>query len=368
MALSPRGIINCDGYQIDRMDNNIPKFAFDDISSDNFEYCFSGFIDEDRDVYTLYPSDGIVKPPLVPPESSDRILVTNFEEDNYAIYRIPLSCMGNFQGSSTYLWSDLTEANGFPNWDSMSAVYGNWNAFPFDKGDPLTIGGGHKGEIWKLTVTESQDNPQKIRNITVIDNKTIRVTTDWNNYEVGDFIAFEDVGGMVEINDKQGEIISPIVTNYNTFDVSFGADHGGFSAYTSGGIASRTIPFEAVSKKLNPWIDQDKKVRCGWMYFYVSVTNTILTDWDADATPVPALLQIDVLTNNNEGTDFSNPTFTYLVDCSPINNEKGGKKWVKIWINQVGQFLQFKMSNNQAGAKIQVHAIMPGFLPLGRLI
>jgi hypothetical protein len=367
MAASPRGLIMCDGYQVDRMDDNIPKFTFDDISSANFEYCYSGFIDEDRDVYTLYPSDGIVKPPLVPTESSDRILVTNFEEDNYAIYRIPLSTMGNFQGAFTYLWSDLTAANGFPNWDSMAAIFGNWNAFPFDKGDPLSIGGGHKGEVWRLNDTESEDNPQKIRDITALNNQRIRVTTDWNNYEVGDFIVFESVGGMVEINDKQGQIVN-IQTNYTTFDVDFGQDHGGFTAYTSGGIASRTIPLEAVSKKLNPWIDQDKKVRCGWIYFYVSVANTLLTDWDEDATPVPALLRIDVLTNNNEDTDFSNPTFTYLVDCSAINNEKGGKKWVKIWINQVGQFLQFKMSNNQAGAKIQVHAMMPGFLPLGRII
>jgi hypothetical protein len=275
--------------------------------------------------------------------------------------------MGNFQGAFTYLWSDLTAANGFPNWDSMAAIFGNWNAFPFDKGDPLSIGGGHKGEVWRLNDTESEDNPQKIRDITALNNQRIRVTTDWNNYEVGDFIVFESVGGMVEINDKQGQIVN-IQTNYTTFDVDFGQDHGGFTAYTSGGIASRTIPLEAVSKKLNPWIDQDKKVRCGWIYFYVSVANTLLTDWDEDATPVPALLRIDVLTNNNEDTDFSNPTFTYLVDCSAINNEKGGKKWVKIWINQVGQFLQFKMSNNQAGAKIQVHAMMPGFLPLGRII
>lgn len=365
MAASPRGLIICDGYQVDRMDNNIPQFAFNDVDGANFNGCFSGFLDEDRDVYMIYPSDGVIKPSLVPTGSSDRILITNFEEDNYAIYRIPLSCMGNFQVAFTILWSDLTTANGFPNWDTLAAKFGNWNAFPFDKGDPIAIGGGHKGEIWRLNDTESEDNPQKIRNITVINNQRIQVTTDWNNYEKGDFICFEAIGGTVEANDKQGQIIS-IDTNFTTFTVDFGQSFGGFSAYTSGGQASRTIPLEAVSKKLNPWVESDKKVRCGWIYFYVSTADTILTD--QDDVPVPAFLDVDVLTNNNEGVDFSNPTFRYRVDCSPINNEKGGKKWVKIWINQVGQFLQFKMSNNQAGAKIQVHAMMPGFQPLGRLV
>ena len=365
MAASPRGLVICDGYQVDRMDDNLPEFAFDNIDGANFDSCFSGFLDEERDVYLLYPSDGSIKPALVEEGSSDRILVTNFEEDNFSIYRIPLSCMGNFQGAFTLLWDDLTPENGFPNWDAFDAKYGTWNAFPFDKGDPISIGGGHKGEIWKLNDTESEDNPQAIRAITIINNQQIQVVTDWNNYEVGDFIAFEAVGGMVEINDTQAQIIS-IDTNFTTFTVDYGQDFGGFTPYTEGGQASRTIPFEAISKKLNPWIDQDKKVRCGWIYFYVSVSETSLTD--EDYVPIPALLNVDVLTNNNESPDFSNPTFSYKVDCSAINNERGGKKWVKIWINQVGQFLQFRMSNNQAGAKIQVHAMMPGFQPIGRLV
>lgn len=363
MAASPRGMIIADGYTVERMDNNIPDFAFNSINNQFFQTCFSGFIDEERDVYLLYPSIGDVRPPLVAEGSSDRILVSNFEEDNFTIYRIPLSCMGNFQVSFGILWSDLTAAKGFPSWDTLSDKYGNWNSFPFSTGTPVAIGGGHKGEIWRLNDTQTEDNPQKIRGATVINGNTLRVTTDWNNYNIGDNIVFDSLGGMVEVNDKQAAI-KAIVTPYNVFDVEI--QTAGFSAYTSGGIASKTVPFEAVSKKLNPWVDADKKVKCGWIYFYVSVAGTDLTD--SDGLPVPAFLTIDVLTNNNEGTDFSNPTFTYEIDCSPINNEKGGKKWVKIWINQVGQFLQFRMRNNQAGAAIQVHAMMPGFAPLGRLI
>lgn len=365
MAASPRGLIICDGYQVDRMDNNIPTFSFNDVNGNAFDSCFSGFLDEDRDVYMMYPSSGVIRPTLVPQTSSDRILVTNFEEDNYAIYRIPLSCMGSFQTAFTLLWSDLTAAQGFPNWDSLAAQYGNWNAFPFDKGTPLSIGGGHKGEIWRLNDTESEDNPQKVRGVTVISDQQLQVTTDWNNYEVGDFICFEALGGTVEANDKQAQIIS-IDTDYTTFTVDFGQKFETFTPYTSGGQASRCIPFEARTKKLNPWIDSDKKIRCGWIYFYVSVARTILTDQE-DA-PVPAFLDVDVLVSDNEGDDFSRTQFKYSVDCTLAPNEKGGKKWVKIWINQVGQFLQFRMTNSQAGAKIQVHAMMPGLQPLGRLV
>lgn len=361
LAASPRGLIISDGYQVDRMDNNIPDFTFNDIDNNNFLECFSGFLDEDRDVYLLYPSQGVIRPALVPDGSSDRILVINFEEDNFAIYRIPLSCMGNFQIVSTTQWSDLTAVNGFPNWDALAQIFSNWNAFPYSKGTPLAIGGGHKGEIWKLNDVEGEDNPQKIRDMTVVDADTLRVTTDWNNYNIGDYIVFEGVEGMEEVNHKQAAI-KAIQSNYTIFDVDIPT--ASFSAYTGGGIASKTIPFEAVSKKLNPFVEAQKKVRCGWIYFYVSVTDTILTN--DDDTPASAFLEIDVITND---TDMdSSPTFKYRVDCSNLPGQIGSKKWVKIWINQTAQFLQFKMRNNQAGAKIQVHAMMPGLQPVGCLV
>lgn len=365
LAASPRGLIISDGYQVDRMDNNIPDFAFNSIDNNNFLECFSGFIDEDRDVYLIYPSQGVIKPPLVPDGSSDRILVINFEEDNYAVYRIPLSCMGNFQTAITILWSDLTEANGYPNWDATSETYSNWNAFPFIKGTPIAIGGGHKGEIWRLNDVESEDNPLKIRAMSVIDAETVRVTTDWNNYNIGDNIVFEDVEGMIQINHKQAAI-KAIQTSYTVFDVDI--ETIGFSAYTTGGIASKTVPLQAISKKLNPYIEMDKKVRCGWIYFYVSVAETILTDRNND--PVPAYLDIDIYRNDIADRTQIDPdeAITYRLDCSNLPGELGSKQWVKIWINQTASFLQFGFRNNQAGAKIEVHAMMPGFQPLGRIV
>lgn len=361
IAASPRGLIISDGYQVDRMDNNIPDFSFNDILSDQFLRVFSGFLDEDRDVYLIYPSEATIRPPLLSNGESDRILVVNFEEDNYAVYRIPLSCMGNFQNSLTVLWSDLTIAAGYPTWDALAVTYGNWNAFPFSKGAPISIGGGHKGEIWTLNDVQSEDNPQRIRNITVVNSDTVRVTTDWNNYEIGDNIVFQGVNGMVEINNKQGAI-KQIQTDWNIFDVDIPTLD--FSAYTDGGIASKTIALEALTKKLNPFVDMDKKLRCGWIYFYVTVAETILTD--TLGNPVPAFLDIDVITNDTEVNSV--PTFQYRVDCSNLQSEIGSKKWVKIWINQTSRFLQFRMRNNQAGAKIQVHAMMPGLQPLGRLV
>lgn len=361
IAMSPRGLIVTDGYQVARADNNIPDFTFDDILSDQFDKCFSGFLDEDRDMYIIYPSETATRPVLLNRGESDRILVLNFEEDNFAIYRIPLSCMGNFILAVTIAWSDLTADEGYPNWESLAQTYGNWNAFPFSEGEPVSIGGGHKGEVWRLSNQGSEDNPQRIRDMTVIDSSTLRVTTDWNNYLFGDNIVFQGVSGMTQVNNKQAPI-KAINSAWTIFDVDIPTL--GFGEYTGGGTAAKTISFQAVTKDLNPFIDFDKKVRCGWAYFYVSVTNTSLTD--ADNNPVPAILEVNVITDNTD--QQSETTFKYEVDLSNLEGVSGSKTWVKIWINQTAKFLQFRLSNNQAGAEVQVHAMMLGFQPVGRLI
>ena len=376
MAASPRGLIRADGYTVARMDEVLPDFAFNSINNQYFESIFSGFIDEDRDVYMMYPSKGNKRSVLLDDVSSDRILVSNFEEDTYAIYRIPISCMGNFEVSNTLLWSDLSAAKGFAKWDDLAAKYESWNAFPYSKAVPIAIAGGHKGEIWKLTENEIQDNPQPIRSIVKgPGNDEVTVITDWNNYQVGDYIFFTAVQGMTEINQKQGVIKDPLVSNYTSFTVDMGILTNNFSAYTGGGTASRVVPFEALTKKFNPFANLDKKLKCGWIYFYVTCTDTSLThaeiiDNVEVQVPDTPFLEIDLFMNDFK--DITKPSYTYKIDLSASSSDNlnfsEDKKWVKIWINQVGKFLQFRIKNTQAGSKIQIQAMMPGFAPTGRLI
>jgi hypothetical protein len=435
-ALSPRGMILTDGYRVERQDISIPSFTFDEIDPDNFELCFAGSVDEDRDHYLIYP----------PPNEaqSQRILTTNYDEDNYAVYRLPLSCMGTYILGFDITWNDLLVYN---NWDEFAAVYGNWEAFAFSKGAPFSVGGGHHGEIWKLNVTGSEDNPVKIRNITIIDNTTIEVTTDWHNFSThvsgtqnydpalgADIIFLTAVGGMVEVNDQQFTLAS--VTNNNVFRLRTPESTAIFSAYTTGGTASRVIPFSAQFKKFNPYINADKKVRCGWMYVYVDSTGTnlerpiriigasqataavittnvnhglvtgdqvkifsvggmtqlnglsyyitvlslntfSLDDTDSTlftpytvggyaSTPEKAKMVLDIITDDMDDTEI--PTKSVVGTSTNLIFENGAKKWYKVYINQTGKFIQFRMRSQQAGATINVQATMMGFAPVGRLI
>jgi hypothetical protein len=239
---------------------------------------------------------------------------------------------------------------------------------------------------------------------------------------------------MVEVNDQQFTLAS--VTNNNVFRLRTPESTAIFSAYTTGGTASRVIPFSAQFKKFNPYINADKKVRCGWMYVYVDSTGTnlerpiriigasqataavittnvnhglvtgdqvkifsvggmtqlnglsyyitvlslntfSLDDTDSTlftpytvggyaSTPEKAKMVLDIITDDMDDTEI--PTKSVVGTSTNLIFENGAKKWYKVYINQTGKFIQFRMRSQQAGATINVQATMMGFAPVGRLI
>lgn len=442
-AASKRGLIISDGYKVERQDDSIPDFTFNEVDQTNFALCFAGVFDKDRDHYLIYPD--------AQNETSNRILTTNYDEDNYCIYRLPLSCMGVYQTAFTYTWNDLTAENGFANWDQLTTRFGNWNAFSYSQDEPFPVGGGQNGEIWRLVVSESEDNEVRIYSITVIDDDTLEITTDFNNFslqfdepEMGaDFIYLSGMDGMDEIKNQQFPIVS--IINPNTFRINVSMTlipASSMTPYVSGGSAVRVIPFSALMKEFNPFVEQDKKVRCGWLYMYVDTTETQLVrnvpiDNATQSNPcvitteiphgmktgeqvtffgvagmtelnglqsfvnvinatsfslrgvdssgftpytsggfvsinVVGKILIDVFTDDrqdNNTTELNdNVPFPYEGNCTNISLETGTKKWYKVFINQLGKFIQFRFRNQQAGAQINIQAFMPGFQPTGRLI
>ncbi len=81
-------------------------------------------------------------------------------------------------------------------------------------------------------------------------------------------------------------------------------------------------------------------------------------------------MTIDIIVNDvDEPTklDYNNLD-PYQGNCTNMVFQDDSKKWYKVYINQTGKFIQFRLRNKQAGAKINVQATMPGFQPVGRLI
>jgi hypothetical protein len=120
------------------------------------------------------------------------------------------------------------------------------------------------------------------------------------------------------------------------------------------------------------------------LYYYITVINSDnisldgidasgFTDYIAGgytSTPQDALLQVRCITNDTEQSTLVQPfnPSPYQVNLTTDEASNGIKKWYKLWINQTARFVQFQVINNQSGAIIQIHAMMPGFAAVGRLI
>lgn len=363
-AYSPEAFTITDGYQVERFDQRITNFGFEEINQANFDLCYSGTVEDDRNHYLIHPSPEI--------DTSDRILINNYDEGNFAIFRIPLSCMGLYYKSFDITWNDLLVYEGENAWDAFAADYATWNDISYSEDEPISIGGGHNGEIWELNADASEDNQLRIWGMAVdtLGPLVLDITTDWHNYVVGDYVYISGVVGATEVNGKQG-FIKEVVDTHN-IKVQFETnDPPTITTYTSGGFISRSIPFEFKTKNFNPYGEMGTKVRCGYVYFYADIAGTLIEDIEQNA--VPAKLTIEVYADDkNQPTQVtaivSDPPYNYESNMSNYNGRVSRKQWYKVFVNQTANFLQFKISNTQAGARIKIHAIMPGFMPVGRVI
>lgn len=354
MAASRRGMTISDGYRLDRLDDKIPDFVYNDVDNSNFNLCFSWLSDKDHKMYMLYPANGS--------SSNDRILVINFEEDTFAIYRIPFSVLGSYQNSFSIVWSELTDALGVSDWSAMGSKYATWNSFSWSDSIETPLSGGYQGQLWKALVAQSEDNVIKIRAVTVASG-TVTVETDFNNYVVGDMVSFTGTSGLTNFNDTQHRITS-ISTANRVFVIANPTVNAISGTYTSGGLAMRVIPFEAQTKRFNPFIDKDKKLQLGYTYFYVDTDHTDLIN-PVSGEYVNTLIDVDVKVNDR--TDLVYPR-VYQVNCTNLPNKTEEKRWYKMWVNNTGKFVQLKMTNEQAGSIIRINAFVLGVKGTGRII
>lgn len=363
-AYSPIGFTVTDGYQVIRNDEKIPDFSWEEIDQDNFDLLFSGSVSDDNNHYLIYPTTGET--------ASDRILINNYDENNFSIYRLPLSCMGEFQESFDITWAELTPPE-YNNWNNFGNKFGTWSAISYTKDSPISLGGGQEGEIWRLNANDTEDNLLHIWDVqqNATGPLTVDFTTDRHNFVVGDQIYISGTSGSTEINSKQA-LITTVTDQYN-FTAQFDNENpASITAWTENGFISRVIPFEFVSKNFNPYTAQGERVRCGWVYFYVSTDLSNATD--IDGNKIGGSLIIDVYANDTFTSTGSSPIYSTQVDfgyeanISNFDSRKSLKVWRKVFINQNARFLQFRVRNAQAGTNIAIHGMEFGFMPGGRMI
>lgn len=171
-AMGNKGLIYCDGNNVDRYDISIID-QFIDIESRAFGQCFGLRFDTLQQGWMLYPSadDAIGDNQQL---TSTRALVYNFLEKTWAIYRFNLgqtdadvevknglSCLGLGQTVTDLSWASFAVGSGSVAEGQTWAMWDvAWDSYVNLAAQPALLGGDQNGFVFQLNTTNADNgNP-----------------------------------------------------------------------------------------------------------------------------------------------------------------------------------------------------------------
>ncbi len=163
-SMGNKGLIYCDGNNVDRYDINVID-QFLDIEPDAFGQCFAQKFDSLNQTWMLYPAVGDADGSSVQSISS-RVFVYNFLEKTWAIYKLPLSCLGLGQTSVDLQWQDFAPGSSSTaagkTWEEWDYT---WISYQNMADQPALLGGGHTGFVFQLNTTNTDNGTAIFSNV-----------------------------------------------------------------------------------------------------------------------------------------------------------------------------------------------------------
>lgn len=134
IAVGPTRFLSCDGRDVSGIDDKIPDLMLS-FNQTAVNYCYSLVIEELRQALISYASASSDKP--------NKALVINYDEDNFAIFNLPIHVMGYSSLQSTPSTDDMTGI-------SLDDLDYSLDDKELQAGYPTTLMGCRDGKIYKL--------------------------------------------------------------------------------------------------------------------------------------------------------------------------------------------------------------------------
>jgi len=152
-SMGTKGLISCDGTNVDRYDQSVID-QYTDIDNDNFVQCQAVRDDILNQSWMIYPSVSR----NVDNRFSDKSIMYNFLEQNFATYKINLSTVGIENTYQDITWASFAHGSGV--WtEGLTWVQANfnWNKFVAQNLSPQVFGGDQNGFVYIMNVTETDN-------------------------------------------------------------------------------------------------------------------------------------------------------------------------------------------------------------------
>ncbi len=331
-SVGKTGLITTDGRQSLRFDNKVPYFTEDLIDQSEFELTYGGFDRQNEQFMFAYRSNASPLTDI----TQDKVLIYNYKEETFSINDQRFSVFGQSDAGANLVMNDIDETQD-SSWGRMDTTEEVWDKIGIEATVQKTLAGDNLGFIYQIN-TDFDDYLATISAITQAGNAMI--TIEASAYMPGDRVIFENIGGMVELNGQIGTVLSRTDTSL-TVDL----DTTLYTPYTSGGVVSKTIQFEATMSPFNPYRKLGNKVYLSHIEFLLNTNAGSVT--------------VDIY-EDEEQAPFKSAKLV------PSQTTTKAKEWITISVNSEANFMTMVLSNESSGSQtlitsVRIHCSIGGF-------
>ena len=327
ISIGQTGIVACDAMNAKRIDNKIPDEVFKIHNENNGIRRVHGVRDYDKKLmYWTMPT--AAKNRTFP----DNLLVFNYDNSSWAIFKDSLTCFGVLQEFEDKVWEDYPDTK----WELAEF---SWIESELQALYPAIIAGNQHGYIVKMQ-RFSRNDPAFA--ITVITTGTpVQLTIPNHNLSTGDYIQ---VSGILGTSNTLNDI--SYKANYIDEDNFSLSDENGIpitlaagSTYLGGGEIAILHDYRVRTKKFN-FLEGGKAIGLGYIDFLVNKTSN-------------GEFNIDIYADNNDSTPMNvdDTFFNTTVSTQPYDSDIVGQNKLlhRFYSSMHVQFLQFEL--NLTGAQ-----------------
>lgn len=347
-AIGDRAIVSANAITVDRIDLQIPDFVFEFRNSLNGPERVVGIRDFRNELvywtYNDFNSSSVAE------KFPNHVLLYNYRNNTYAIFRDNVTFFGTFQPADSVTWDSETVL-----WDDEGVT---WTDPSNQSLYPDIVSGNQQGFIHYYNKTTVQQDEESLF-VQAIDLTTtpIQLTIPDHNLDDGDIIylsglLFLDGSSMPIDSDLNDNLYSVQFIDDDTIAIlrwittitphqyvnNFSFTPPSSSTYVGGGVVALFPRLDVQTKDFNPYLMKGGQVKLAYIDFLTdATTNAAMTvNIYANTQVGDPSVRANILVGNQESETYLTPPY-YSTPGSDI-------AWHRFYCTLAAQFIRVQMT------------------------
>ncbi len=322
------GIHSTNGINVTRIDQKIPDEVYKIHNGNQGPQRVYGIRDYFPElVYWTFPSES------GDPTYPNRVLIYNYRNQTWAIFKDSFTCFGYFQKENDITWATIGQQ--YPTWAAWNAP---WKSGELQSSFPAVVAGNQQGFVVNIS-TGDATNDQLLYINDITPGTTTQLDIINHNFEGGESIRIEEVVGVTNLNDII--FVVQAVTDPDFITISTPNPLVPVGTYTGGGKIRRVSNFNILTKEFNPGTRVGSQFRMPHLDFLLSTTEQgeLTVNYFLDSrkgTSVSAETNVGVLLGND--ILFTKPEELFPEQKGSVYN------WHRFFVQAHGQFIQLQLT------------------------